>query len=151
MEATTAASPVDNSTALSSLRIVRQFFAGLDAQDMAAVEALLSPAYTLHLAGTPHPMDRSGFRGFAQGFFAALPDVTHVIEDQFAAGEKVMTRIVVRGTHRGDFQGIAPTGRAVVLDAINVHYVEDGRVVEHWISFDSASLLRQLGEGAAPR
>jgi steroid delta-isomerase-like uncharacterized protein len=127
---------------------VCRFFAGLDAQDLVSVEALLAPAYTLHLAGNPDPMDRAGFRQFAQGFFVALPDVTHVIEDQFAAGEKVMTRIVVRGTHRGDFRGIPPTDRPVVLDSVNVHYVENGRIVEQWISFDSASLMQQLGRGS---
>jgi steroid delta-isomerase-like uncharacterized protein len=127
-----------------SQSVVQGFFAALDVQDLASVDDLLAPGYTLHLAGSPQAMDRAGFREFAQGFFAALPDVAHVIEDQFSAGEKVMTRIVVRGTHRGDFQGIPPTGRPVAFDAINVHYVEGAHIVEQWLSFDSASLMRQL-------
>ena len=57
----------------------------------------------------------------------------------------VVTRMVVRGTHTGDFRGIAPSGRQVAVDAVNISRLVEGRVVEEWVNFDAMGLLRQLG------
>jgi predicted ester cyclase len=50
-----------------------------------------------------------------------------------------------RGTHEGDLQGIAPTGREVVFTGINVYRIACGMIVEGWSEPDSLGLLRQLG------
>ena len=125
--------------------IVARLFEALNRQDLDGVEALFAPGYTLHVPGVPVAMDSAGFRQFAGTFFAALPDVHHTVEDQVVTAERAAARITVHGTHRGDFQGIVPTGRPVVLEAVNWFRLTGGRIVEHWISFDSASLLQQLG------
>src|SRR6266542_1986665 len=125
--------------------VVARLFEALNRQDLDAVEALFAPDYTFHAPGVPVPMDRAGFRQFASTFFAALPDVHHTIEDEIVGTERAAARITVVGTHRGAFQGIPPTGRSVALEALNLYRLAGGQIAEHWISFDSASLLRQLG------
>jgi predicted ester cyclase len=62
-----------------------------------------------------------------------------------AEGNVVAARWTVRGTHRGDFQGIAPTAKPVRLSGTTVHHMSDGKIVETWLTFDSMELLRQLG------
>lgn len=58
----------------------------------------------------------------------------------------MVTRSTVRGTHAGDFLGLAPTGRKVAFELIDVNRVgDDGRIAEHWAALDIHSLLQQLG------
>lgn len=86
---------------------------------------------------------------------AAFPDSHHAVEDLIAEGDKVVTRFTWRGTHRGAFMGVPPTGRRVEVGGIWIHRLEGGRIVEgrEWGQVDWLGLLRQLGaptDGAAP-
>ena len=49
-----------------------------------------------------------------------------------AEDDRVAARVVMRGTHRGEFQGIGPTGKRVEVRAIDMFRVENGKIVEHW-------------------
>ena len=61
-----------------------------------------------------------------------FPDLTIAVEDVMAEGDKVTARVTMRGTHQGEFQGIAPTGKRVEVKAIDMFRIEDGKIVEHW-------------------
>lgn len=37
----------------------------------------------------------------------------------------------MRGTHRGEWWGIRPTGKAIEVTAVNIDRVVDRRIVEH--------------------
>jgi predicted ester cyclase len=79
------------------------------------------------------------------GFRAAFDGFRATILDQVAEGDKVVTRKVFTGTHRGAFQGLEPTGRDVEIHVIDIVRVADGRIVEHWNCVDRLGLLAQLG------
>ncbi len=58
----------------------------------------------------------------------------------------MVTRWSSRGTHRGEFRGIAPTGNEVRLTGIGIfRFSEGGKVVESWDNFDQLGMLQQLG------
>jgi serine phosphatase RsbU (regulator of sigma subunit) len=64
---------------------------------------------------------------------AAFSDIRYIIEDQIAEGDKVMTRWRGRGVHdRGEYAGLAPTGRESESKVIDVHRVEGGKIAEEW-------------------
>lgn len=127
-------------------QVVRRF---VDEYQTAANEP--SFAELLH----PEVVDRSRPPGIAEGaegvrqqfeaFRAAFPDFHAVIHDQIAEGDKVVTRKVFHGTHRGELMGIPPTGREVQIEVIDIVRVEDGQIVEHWNVVDRLGLLQQLG------
>ena len=54
------------------------------------------------------------------------------IHDQLAEGDKVTTRKTITGTHTGLLLGIAPTGRTIAIDVIDIVRLRDGRYVELW-------------------
>lgn len=85
-----------------------------------------------------------------QGLLAAFPDFRIEIEDQIAEGDRVVTRVTFRGTHLGEYRGIAPTGRRVAYQGIAVDRIAGGRVVEGWHEADNLGLLRQLGVTVGP-
>ncbi len=57
-------------------------------------------------------------------------------------GEKVATRFTINGTHKGDFDGLAPTNKKVTATGILVSRYENGKLVEDWDQFDNYSLMQ---------
>jgi predicted ester cyclase len=95
-------------------------------------------------------MDWPAFQQFGQGFYAAFPDLQHVIAGQVAEGDTVVNQLVVRGTHQQPFQGIAPTGTVVTVTAITIQRFAAGQVVEQRLLIDTLGLLQQLGAVPLP-
>jgi predicted ester cyclase len=82
---------------------------------------------------------------FVKQVFAAFPDFHITIEDQVAEGDKVVTRYSTRGTHKGTWMGIAPTGVEVQGTGINISRISGGKVVEDWQQDDNLGVFQQLG------
>jgi steroid delta-isomerase-like uncharacterized protein len=76
---------------------------------------------------------------------AAFPDTRMTIEDEIAEGDKVVIRWTIRGTHKGEYMGIAPTGKEVTVTGISVYRIERGKIVEDWSNNDMLGMLQQLG------
>jgi steroid delta-isomerase-like uncharacterized protein len=81
---------------------------------------------------------------FVGEFRTAFPDLRISIDDQIAEGDKVVTRITLRGTHQGMFRGTAPTGKEVEINGITIfRFSSEGKVVESWDSYDQFRVMRQ--------
>lgn len=93
-----------------------------------------------HLAADiAHPGGRDGFRAMVLGFRSAFPDRAMEVHDMFGVDDKVVTRFTMRGTHEGDFLGIASTGRNVAFDGIAIDVMHDGQRVNGWAQLDRMS------------
>jgi steroid delta-isomerase-like uncharacterized protein len=103
------------------------------------------PAQPAHLSGVrgPEALKRS-----AQMYRAAFPDLRMTVDDVIAAGDKVAVRWHSEGTHRGELEGLAPTGAHGSVTGISIDHWQGGKVVESWTEWDNLGLARQLG--AAP-
>ena len=75
----------------------------------------------------------------------AFPDYYGADEFQIAEGDLVANRFVFHGTHRGEFMGIAPTGREVTFEGLSIDRVVDGKIVENWVEMDLEVILEQIG------
>lgn len=96
----------------------------------------------------PDPGQGPGLQGVKEWFLmlaGAFPDLRATVEDLIAEGDKVVARVVFRGTHSGDFQGIPATGKQVSVKAIDILRIEDGKIVERWGLTDQVSMMQQLG------
>jgi predicted ester cyclase len=81
---------------------------------------------------------------------AAFPDLNTTIEQLIAEGDWVAHRMVHRGTHLGEFRGIAPTGRQVEFSSIVMNRFKDGVSIENWGLHDIPQVIRQLTSETAP-
>lgn len=79
---------------------------------------------------------------------SAFPDVRLTVDDVIDGGDKVVLRWRAEGTHRGELEGLAPTGARVSVTGIVIDEWRDGKIVESWSQWDNLGLGRQLG--AAP-
>jgi steroid delta-isomerase-like uncharacterized protein len=96
---------------------------------------------------TPQPgrtPDKAGARDLYKVLRAAFPDFHADIHWQLADGERVTTYKTYHGTHKGEFFGIAPTGRKIQFETVDVMAVRDGKITEHWGVANLFSLMQQL-------
>jgi predicted ester cyclase len=80
-----------------------------------------------------------------KNFLSIFPDAQMRIDDIFASEDKAVYRWTGTGTHRGEFMGIAPTGKRVTIEGITIARVENGQVVETWRQFEFMGALETLG------
>ncbi len=101
----------------------------------------LDPEYVEHLPTGDISIEQ--LRQYANRFFTAFPDIHFTINDMIAEGDKVAMMINWKATHRGEYMGIAPTGRKIDVSVANLVRIKDGRWVEFWNVTD-VSLMEQL-------
>lgn len=114
--------------------------------DLAVAADLVAGDYVHHVPGEKPAPGIAGLKQWVRLMHRTFPDFHMVVEDEIAEGDRVVQRLTVRGTHRGELFGMAPTGRQVEFSAIDINRTgPDGRFVEHWSSVDLLGLLDQLG------
>jgi len=133
--------------------LVRRFLEARVMGDVDAVEKMLAPNFVNHTKVLPN--EEPGREGFIQAiaqYNAAFSNSSIIVEDQVAAGDKVVSRCVVRRTHdRGKFMGVAPSGRELTYLPVVIHRIEGGKIAEQWGGGTGLSELRGLGLEQAER
>jgi predicted ester cyclase len=97
---------------------------------------------------TPLPGDATGAEVLKQVWavlLRAFPNLHLTVEDLIGEEDKVVARIVVTGTHLGEYMGMEPTGKSIAYDEIFIFRFANGRVVETWGVVDVYAQMRQLG------
>ncbi len=112
------------------------------------IAAFISPDYRElnDKSGRVHGVE--GAKEHVLGVRRTYPDLHVTIEQQIAEGEWVVTLVTARGTHRGPWLGMQPTGKAVEITGVNVDQVVGGRIQTHG---GAANLLEPLLEIGAVR
>jgi steroid delta-isomerase-like uncharacterized protein len=132
-------------TTRANVALVEESVEALNTGDAERLLAVVAPDILIHYAEMPEPLH--GRDTWLHGFELmrrAFPDLEARIEDIVAADDRVALRLTLRGTHRGEFQGIPATGRTVRYVSHEFYRVREGMIVEEWICSDTASLFRQL-------
>jgi predicted ester cyclase len=88
---------------------------------------------------------REAFEDYVSAMRAAFPDIHVAIFDQVAERDRVVLRCMWKGTHQGEWMGIAPTGKEVTWTMIIICRVTDEKIVEAWDDQDVLGLLQQIG------
>ena len=123
--------------------LVRRAFELMNRKELDAFFQLLDPAYIAH-----SPMGDSSLEQAKQGetmYFAAFPDVIATIEDMVAEGDKAAIRVTWRGTHKGEFMSIAPTGNKIEMTNTLIFRIAVDKLAENWATVDELCLMQQLG------
>jgi len=130
--------------------IVRRIFDEIvNKGNLGVADELLAADYVNHDFPAPAP-GAEGFKLVTTMFRSAFPDIVVTLEDEFAEGDKVVTRGVFAGTHTGEFMGIPATGRKVTIKYLDIWRLENGKAKENWVQMDLLGLMQQLGVIPAP-
>ena len=140
--------PPAQATPESNKALHQRYINEMNRGNVAFVEEYLDSTAIYH--GPMGDLNKAQFIQFHNAMLTAFPDVQLTIEDQIAEGDKVVTRWRARGTHKGNFQGIAPTHMEVVITGIIISHMEGGRDVESWEELNLLGLMQQLRELRPP-
>ena len=132
------------STEDNKAQVRRGYEEGFHQRNLAVFDELMASDYVWHIASTTLH-GREPAKQLISRFLTAFPDGRYTIEDMIAEGDRVVVRQTFRGTHRGDFMGMAPTGKHVTVTEMEIFRIANGQAVENWTSSDDLGLLQQLG------
>ncbi|MFQ5551222.1 MAG: ester cyclase [Gemmatimonadales bacterium] len=124
--------------------VVRQVLALIDERNLDEAFELYALDYIYH-GPAGDLRGRDGIRGLWEVFLVGFPDLHSTIEDMVSAGDKVVLRWRVEGTHTGEFLGVAPSNRKVSLGVTEIFRVANGQLVEAWDQYDRLDLMQQIG------
>jgi steroid delta-isomerase-like uncharacterized protein len=120
------------------------------ASEKLAVE-LISPNATFHVPGRAEPMrGPEGYLAIIGMMRGGFPDIQWTLEETICEGDKVAARFTMRGTHRGLFMGVPPTGKKIEVQAMNLYRLSSGQFIEERGQPDLLALLQQIGAAPAP-
>src|SRR5947209_2318032 len=94
------------------------------------IDELYTPDTVTHIPGASDLLGRDATRQLLLAYRTAFPDVHITAEDVFAADDRVVERYTFAGTHAGELQGIAPTGKAVSVPGIVIARIAGGKIAE---------------------
>jgi len=114
-------------------------------------EELISHNAIFHVPGQLEPMRGPvGYLAIIGMMREGFPDIQWTIEEMVAEDDKVAARFVMRGTHQGVFFGVPPSGKKIMVQAMNFYRLLDGKFVEERGQPDMLGLLQQIGAVPSP-
>lgn len=132
-------SATDPTTAEANTALVRRYIDEAWNQGRVDVlDELCGPGFESGHGGT------EGMKAAIRWHRTSFPDLRLTIEETIADGTRVAYRWVARGTHQGDYEGLAPTGRTIAVTGITIVETADGRIVRDVGETSIAGLTEQL-------
>jgi len=134
----------------------RLYDEGINRHDAAAAAAF----YAADSRNHGRTVGRAGMQKVFEALFSVYPDFHYRIEDVTAAGDRIVCKVTMTGTHRGQptlpevfsgmLQGVKPTGKRVEVLHFHSFRVREGQITEHAAVRDDLGMLLQLGLLARP-
>jgi serine phosphatase RsbU (regulator of sigma subunit)/predicted ester cyclase len=116
-----------------NMALVCRFFEAQANADLDTLEELMAPDFVDHSLLPGQEPSREGYKQQVAEQIAALSEVRCIIEDQLAKGDKVVTRITWRSIHdRGEYFGLMPRDKEVVVTSMAMHRIVGGKIAEEW-------------------
>ncbi len=107
------------------------------------IEKYISPNYVEVHEGMRYEVGKQGAKDHITGVRETYPDLVLSVDQQIAEGDWVATCITAKGTHKGSWLGMKPTGKQVSFTGVNIEKIENEKITEHG---GAANLLLQLLE-----
>ena len=79
------------------------------------------------------------------GWLMSFPDLRFKIEQMVAERYRVVSQLVMEGTHQGTWMGISPTGKKLQIRMMVIHRIANSRIAEDWVLVESLGLFQQVG------
>lgn len=129
--------------------LMRRFYEELWSRgNLEVIPELVAEDFVDHQAPVGQTSGREALAGLVVMWRTGSPDMQETGEHLILQGDKVVGRFLMRGTHSGEFMGIAPTGRSVTISGIDIVRITEGKISEFWYAEQTLELMQQLG--AAP-
>lgn len=134
----------DKRTEVENKELFRQIMQDVFVEhDLSAIDRYYAKDLIQHSEGIPEGAE--GLKGYFDGLFEAFPNLEPTIEHLHAEDDRVFAFLVWRGTHKGEFMDVEPTGEEITIETAELMRIEDGEIAEHWDVVDQMGMLATLG------
>jgi len=113
--------------------------------DIAAIDEIVAPDFLDHDPAPDQGPGADGFKDFWTSFRTSFPDLSVTVDSMVAEDDKVAIAYRAKGTHQGDFMGVAATGKPIDVRGVQITRFSEGLMVERWGSSDQFGILAQVG------
>lgn len=134
------AAPQNDETAIAV-----KWYEAFDKSKPEILDAILADGWRDIPDAPDAPRGAQAAKAVLKMLYTAFPDFQITVEDIISDGNKVVVRSTISGTHKGSFAGLPASGRKLLIQAVDIHLVEDGRIQKTWHTEDWMSGLTQLG------
>ncbi len=121
------------------------FERALSGNDASLLDSAVAPEFIFHAGGQTAKITREQLWQLTGEIRSGFPDIRFKVEDVISERDKVAARISFTGTHKGDWNGIPPTGKRVYVTEMFICRVKANLLAECWQEWDERGLIRQLG------
>jgi steroid delta-isomerase-like uncharacterized protein len=133
-------------TSESNRLFMRRFTEFCNTASKKLAAELIAPDAIFSIPGRSEPLrGPAGYLEIIGMMRGGFPDIQWTLEEMITEGDKVAARFTARGTHRGTFFGVPPTGKTIAVKAINFYCLSGGQIVEEHGQPDFLGLLQQIG------
>jgi predicted ester cyclase len=109
------------------------------------LDEIMDQYYINHSPGMPNPnLGPEGLKPIILGIRKAFPDLKFEILNMVVTDDQVAIHCIMHGTHLGDLFGMAPTGKTVRVNQMQIERIKNGKIIEHWRQSDDLAMLKQL-------
>lgn len=115
--------------------LVRRLYDGFSTGGVDLLDEVVAEGFIDHDPMPDQPAGLVGLKQAVGSFRSAFPDGEMVVEDFVAEGNKVVARVSMSGTHRGEYAGLPGTGRLIRSEGVEIFRIADGKIVEGWSRF----------------
>lgn len=124
-------------------QVMRRFVDFVNTASEKLAAELISPDAIFHVPGRSEPMrGPAGYLAIIGMMRGGFPDMQWTLEEMISEGDKIAARFTMRGTHRGTFFGVPPTGKPIAVQAMNFYRLSGGQFVEERGQPDLLGLLQ---------
>jgi steroid delta-isomerase-like uncharacterized protein len=121
--------------------LVQRFIEAYNKRNLDRIDDFIAENYIDH----NNNVNREGLKQLIAMGVRAFPDWHETIEDIIAEGDKVWVLLSYTGTHKGEFMGLPPTGKAITTKSVDIYRVVNGKLAEYWNVTDNLDILRKTG------
>ena len=140
-------SPVEEGVLRNNKALIKKLFEEeINQKNLTVMESMVTDEYVSHNDSIGSPGGIKQTEKFLAAVFAAFPDTRVTIEDMIAEGDKVVVRNTWRGTFRGPWMGIPPTGKEVTWTGIVIWRIEKGKIAERSANINFNEVMQKLAE-----
>ncbi len=119
----------------------------VEAGDLDALDGLIAADYVRHSQATPgvEITSLAAFKEYLLNDRMSFPDPELKVVHLIAEDNLVAFWATYAGVQEGAMGPFPATGNRMELDFAGIHRIEDGKIVETWVTWDNLAALTQLG------
>jgi len=130
---------------VDSANIVKQYVEAMNSHNIDKIRQLLHPQYSYTGSDGKRQEGIEAGINVTTMYMNAFPDLKLDVKHSYATGDIVVTEFIAKGTQKGRFMEIAPTGRQVAVPVCEVVECRDGKIWSERDYFDTNIMMEQLG------